>query len=352
MFKSPFSFVSNQNNETIKTFINSDLQCGTPNQQKDFNIFGSLSLQPIRYTITTQNNIIQLMNKNSIAEIEVLGTSAVVYLPANPLLGTIIFVKDYCGSATNINILITTQLGTILIDNSYSRSIINNYGSECLFWNGSKWQSLVYFIPSSSIGPVGATGATGPQGPTGPTGPSITGPTGAASTVTGPTGANGVTGPTGASSTVTGPTGPTGANGVTGPTGASSTVTGPTGPTGPTGAASTVTGPTGPAGATGTINYLEVIDNNQTLTVAITGIADIVGKTHILTRDINGGAVYYKLLNSGTTPGIISFMIENSGPESAFIIQNMSGSELQTVVSTDAAPRVDYLYRGFDWIKW
>ena len=60
-----------------------------------------------------------------------------------------------------------------------------------------------------------------------------TGPTGAASTVTGPTG------PTGAASTVTGPTGPTGA---------ASTVTGPTGPTG---AASTVTGPTGPTGATG-----------------------------------------------------------------------------------------------------
>jgi len=80
------------------------------------------------------------------------------------------------------------------------------------------------------------------------------GPTGAASTVTGPTG------PTGAASTVTGPTGPTGAQGVTGPTGptgptgatgAASTVTGPTGPTGATGAASTVTGPTGPTGFTG-----------------------------------------------------------------------------------------------------
>jgi hypothetical protein len=82
----------------------------------------------------------------------------------------------------------------------------------------------------------------------GPTGPSVTGPTGAASTVTGPTGATGprVTGPTGAASSVTGPTGSAG------PTGAASSVTGPTGAasivTGPTGAASTVTGPTGPSG--------------------------------------------------------------------------------------------------------
>ena len=84
-----------------------------------------------------------------------------------------------------------------------------------------------------------------------------TGSTGAASTVTGPTGATGpsVTGPTGEASTVPGPTGPAGES-ITGPTGAASTVAGPTGPagqsiTGPTGAASTVTGPTGPAGAGG-----------------------------------------------------------------------------------------------------
>ena len=106
--------------------------------------------------------------------------------------------------------------------------------------------------------PQGPTGAASTvTGPTGPSGVGPTGPTGASSTVTGPTGAAGVgsTGPTGAASTVTGPTG---ANGIgsTGPTGAASTVTGPTGSagpagqsvTGPTGPASTVTGPTGPGG--------------------------------------------------------------------------------------------------------
>ena len=115
------------------------------------------------------------------------------------------------------------------------------------------------------------SGATGPTGAdstvTGPTGPSITGatgPTGADSTVTGPTGPSitGATGPTGADSTVTGPTGESiiGPTGYTGPTGPASTVTGPTGEsitgptgyTGPTGADSTVTGPTG-ASITGPI---------------------------------------------------------------------------------------------------
>ncbi len=63
-----------------------------------------------------------------------------------------------------------------------------------------------------------------------------TGPTGAASTVAGPTGP---TGATGAASTVAGPTGPTGPQGIQG-------VAGPTGPTGSTGAG----GPTGPTGST------------------------------------------------------------------------------------------------------
>ena len=87
---------------------------------------------------------------------------------------------------------------------------------------------------STHTGPTGATGSVGP--------------TGAASTVTGPTGAQGPTGPTGATgaaSTVTGPTGATGAIGPTGATGAASTVAGPTGSTGSV-------GPTGPTGAQGT----------------------------------------------------------------------------------------------------
>lgn len=210
-----------------------------------------------------------------------------------------------------------------------------------LFWNGTAWapgngttgptgapgQDGAKFYSGSS-GPTGTFGASGdfwldvsagvlygpkasgswgagihlqsgPQGPTGAqsTVPGPTGPTGV-SNVTGPTG---VTGPAGA----TGPTGITGTRGatllagegsplsnygldgdwyidtaaadfygpksggtwgtptidllaITGPTGAASNVTGPTGATGaastvtgPTGAASSIAGPTGPIGATG-----------------------------------------------------------------------------------------------------
>jgi hypothetical protein len=109
---------------------------------------------------------------------------------------------------------------------------------------------------STVTGPTGATGAS-VTGPTGATGASVTGPTGptgaAGASVTGPTGAAGasVTGPTGAAgASVTGPTGPTGAaSTVTGPTGAAGASV--TGPTGATGAASTVTGPTGATGSGG-----------------------------------------------------------------------------------------------------
>ena len=87
-----------------------------------------------------------------------------------------------------------------------------------------------------------------------------TGPTGAASTVPGPTGPAGspgadstVPGPTGPASTVPGPTGPPGSDaGYTGPVGP----TGPpgisvTGPAGAPGEGSTVPGPTGPTGPMG-----------------------------------------------------------------------------------------------------
>ena len=69
--------------------------------------------------------------------------------------------------------------------------------------------------------------------------------------IAGPTGAS-VTGPTGDASTVTGPTGEAGA---------ASTVTGPTGSAG---AASTVTGPTGGSGATGG-SYTNVVTTVRSL---------------------------------------------------------------------------------------
>lgn len=93
----------------------------------------------------------------------------------------------------------------------------------------------------------GATGATGPTGPAGSTGPTgtdgitgSTGVTGATGSI-GLTGATGIglTGPTGADSSVPGPTGAAGIDGATGPTGADSSVPGPTGADG-------VTGPAGP----------------------------------------------------------------------------------------------------------
>jgi hypothetical protein len=89
-------------------------------------------------------------------------------------------------------------------------------GSELYVWSteSSSWVSL-----GELVGPTGATGAastvegpTGAQGDTGPTGP--TGATGADSTVPGPTGATGDIGPTG-------PTGEAGIQGPTGPQGES-----------------------------------------------------------------------------------------------------------------------------------
>jgi hypothetical protein len=122
--------------------------------------------------------------------------------------------------------------------------------------------------PTGSVGSTGPTGSQGIAGPTGSTGvtgstgPSVTGPTGNTGGIA--FAATGPTAPTGASADLAGAiwlddsTGKyfvryatnwveIGVQGERGPTGAASTITGPTGAsvTGPTGAASTVTGPAG-----------------------------------------------------------------------------------------------------------
>jgi hypothetical protein len=174
----------------------------------------------------------------------------------------------------------------------------------------------------------GVQGVIGDVGPTGPTGPSVTGPTGAPSTVGGPTG------PTGPS--VTGPTGPAGTgypffattisatgdgtttsftidsgfiadnllvflNGISQKPTTDFTITGSTlifttapaagqqivirelrgdGPTGPTGAASTVAGPTGPTGATGATGAASTVAGPTGPTgVGATGPTGAVGPT-------------------------------------------------------------------------
>jgi len=135
-----------------------------------------------------------------------------------------------------------------------------------------------------------------------------TGPTGAASTVAGPTGSTGPTGPTGDASTVAGPTGPTGTTGTggpTGPTGAS--VTGPTGPTGAAGN----NGPTGPTGPTGTGTNISVSDEGSVLTSGVTSFnftgsgvtASAVGTA--VTVDVPGGT--YTRTTITATAGQTSF---------------------------------------------
>lgn len=124
--------------------------------------------------------------------------------------------------------------------------IFNTDLNQFNYWDGGAWAPISSGSGGGTRGPAGPTGATGPTGAQGISG--VTGPTGI-SGVTGPTGAQGITGPTGFQG-IQGNKGPTGPS-ITGPTGAASTIPGPTGATGPTGADSQVTGPTGPRGITG-----------------------------------------------------------------------------------------------------
>lgn len=157
--------------------------------------------------------------------------------------------------------------------------------------------------PTGPSGPTGNVGASGGTGPTGAIG--LTGGTGS----TGYTGSIGVTGPSGPTGTIgiTGSTGSIGITGLSGPTGSQGIqgIAGPTGNSGPTGADSSVvgptgaqgTGPSGPSGATGYADrYAAISASTTTLpTSHPTGVDMVVtidrsytiGQVLVVAYDIN-----------------------------------------------------------------
>ena len=119
------------------------------------------------------------------------------------------------------------------------------------------WTILTMIGTGGATGPIGPTGAastiagpTGAQGPAGPQGPiGLTGPIGTTG-ATGPTGLIGLQGAVGLTGAI-GTTGLTGAAGIQGPQG----LAGPTGSTGPIG----VTGATGSIGVTGAAGPIGIV---------------------------------------------------------------------------------------------
>lgn len=357
----PFKVITNGLRKLIKVIHPYDTQIGTVSIPNVLQIYGSLSLQPIRYQFN--NNVIYLKDKNSIAEIDSTNltiSTGSVFLPKNTDQGRIFFIKDVFGTATTKNLQIKT-LDASTIDSQATKIIDVNYGCEALYLNSTNnWQTLVKFVASGTVGPTGPTGPTGATGPTGPgiTGP--TGPTGAASTVTGPTGSTGPTGPIG-------PTGSTGPTGPVGPTGASSNVTGPTGPTGATGPTGPgITGPTGPMGPTGGSNIFQriVIDDHPTKTFCVSGSADYVGGTHlgIDARNEDSAPCKLFLLSSGAIDGqVLSIHSVAQWPGAyAFdlsidICDGLSGSVIKNIIGTSEFPDtsgIDVIFSGSHWYWW
>ena len=179
----------------------------------------------ITYTGNTPNIRFVSPNGSSVNTITFsTGDIFSIYIDAN----NVIFNIGSNGDSETYNISDVNKFLKLYIGYDNLTSIATNYTI-----------SNISLYTSGKIGPTGAASTV-----TGPTGISITGPKGSDSTVTGPTG-KGMTGPTGAqgipgTSSLTGATGPTGKS-VTGPTGQQgSSVTGPTGSIGPTASVSDI----------------------------------------------------------------------------------------------------------------
>lgn len=234
--------------------------------------------------------------------------------------------------ATAYNLVLNPSGGKVGVGTSSPTQVLEVAGNIKV--SNTATQSGIVF----SDGTVQYTAASG-----------VTGPTGAASTVPGPTGA---TGATGAASTVAGPTGATGA------TGAASTVTGPTGATGATGstgAASTVTGPTGATGPAGSgggggssnANIIATTDTSTNATYYPIFVGSINSNSTINTASTklvfnpNSGKV-----GIGTTAPSVALDIQNTAGNSAAILTTANGavaSSSAMVYGQDTA-NIGYVY--------
>ena len=254
--------------------------------------------------------------------------------------------------------------------------------------------------PTGPLGPpgaTGATGATGTAGVTGPTGPAgvginilgsynseaaliaaqpngnagegylvngslyvwdiandvwenvgnIQGPTGATSTVPGPTGP---TGATGAASTVTGPTGPTGSAGLQGPTGPTGTQgnVGATGPTGSGGIVSQINAPTNtdvlwldtdePAVALATIEVTAPITNSGTSSAANIGLDQSnIGLKYAAPWQITYRSGYYYEPKIGSVLSATTYAINRLQATPFYLNQNITIDRIGAECITAAA---------------
>jgi hypothetical protein len=274
---------------------------------------------------------------------------------------------------------------------------INSLTDATSFWDGTTWNISVSQGPTGPQGNIGPQGFTGAQGPTGATGlTGATGPIGAGLNIKGsyatyaalvaanPTGAigdaylvtgalwvwsgtqwvdtgnilgpTGPQGPTGAASTVTGPQGP---QGITGPTGPVSTVLGPTGPQGPLGP----TGPEGPLGPTGPQGVITgtspIVYTSGTSTVSFdtdayetsligstnqsATVVDVASRVGNFSGTPSGSTTYFTFFTPRTTTTVTSISVASASTQTTgqslvrFGLYTIDGSGNATLVARTAS---------------
>ena len=236
-------------------------------------------------------------------------TTASSATPSGGLAGAIQYSDGSNGFLGDIGKFILDPVtGYVGINNSLPQAYLDVNGDALLEGNvgigttsSTLSNKLAVYSGNIQIGSTGY-GIVFPDGTQQNTAASgIIGPTGAASTVTGPTGWTGPTGPAGING-ATGPTGDMGPQGDTGATGAASIVTGPTGWTGATGAASTVTGPTGWTGPSVTGPTGTVITASTNIQINSLGVGTAASGT-AGTINASGTATVASLTSNGAISG-------------------------------------------------
>lgn len=93
-------------------------------------------------TVTTVNfaaSPYTVLSTDSFLSVQSSGGAITIRLPNAPATGVVYTIKDSSGAASTNNVTVTTVGGTVLIDGVTSTTILGNYGSISVIFNGTAY---------------------------------------------------------------------------------------------------------------------------------------------------------------------------------------------------------------------
>jgi len=143
-------FVKNSKTNLVERIATTaDLQIGLPESPAETQLFGGISVNTSTISLSA-GSVYKIRRDITVLNVEGSGSGNIlIKLPEGPSVGQIVIIKDFSGSASMANIVVSDD--SYNIDGSASKIISTDYGYLQVAWSGVQWSSV-----SSSEFSVGA----------------------------------------------------------------------------------------------------------------------------------------------------------------------------------------------------